>query len=117
MTETTYKWGEAPGEFKSEKAAQRAKTQQKVKSRKIRKVTNRPTNLLRAMDAIDRSFSGKDRFSHMRVNWTKIAQSAADTLRKLKPKVGPSIKMVGGGGGKSLPGTKVEIPKKLTRNY
>ena len=37
MTDTTFKWGEAPGEFKSQKDAQRAKTEQKVKSRKIRK--------------------------------------------------------------------------------
>ena len=115
MTETTYKWGEAPGEFKSEKAAQRAKTQQKVRSRKIRKGAKGGGPLIRSSEALDRSFKRGGPQS-AGVPWGAVARSIAKHLHKIQSG-GKSGTPIRGAGKQSIPGTKVEIPKKLTRNY
>ena len=109
MTDTTYKWGEAPGEFKSQKDAQRAKTKQKVKSRRLRKSysrNNEHSQIARASDAMKRTFKpGTVK------KWGNIVKSIATQLRS----VGSPVPR-GSGGGKTHP-WKTEIPKKLTRNY
>jgi len=115
MTETTYKWGTAPGEFKSQKDAQRAKTKQKVKSRTIRKRSKGGGPLIRSSEALDRSFSRKGPQS-ARMPWDAIARSIAKQLHKINPGGGKSGVPMRGGGGKTHP-WKTELPKKLTKLY
>ena len=113
MTDTTFKWGEAPGEFKSQKDAQRAKTKQKVRSRTIRKGSKGGGPLIRSSEALDRSFrQGGPKGKWM--DWGVIARSIAKHLHKINP--GGRSAPRGSGGGKTQP-WKTEIPKKLTRNY
>ena len=109
MTDTTYKWGTAPGEYKSQEDAQRAKTKQKLKSRRIRK--GEPKNQassIRAANALSRTFK-----QGTVKKWGNIARSIATQLRS----AGGSGTPVRGAGKQSIPGTKVEIPKKLTKSY
>ncbi len=116
-TNTTYKWGEAPGEFKSQEDAQRAKTKQKAKSRRLRKGDPRnQAASLRATKALNRTVKFQDtrmgpKWTHMK--WGNITRSIAAQLRSAGGKSGVPVR----GGGKQPQPWKTEIPKKLTRNY
>tara|TARA_R100000808_G_scaffold5220_1_gene16026 strand:- start:3416 stop:3766 length:351 start_codon:yes stop_codon:yes gene_type:complete len=116
MTDTTYKWGTAPGEYKSQEDAQRAKTKQKLKSRRIRKGAKGGGPLLRSVEALDRSFTRGGPQS-AGVPWGAVARSIAKHLHKISPKSGGPAVRISGAGKQSIPGTKVEIPKKLTKSY
>ena len=114
MTETTYKWGEAPGEFKSQKDAQRAKTQQKVKSRRMKRTLGRIRLSNPAHGSVRASIALSRTFKPTTVpGWGNIVKSITAQLRSMGGRSGVPVR----GGGKQPHPWKTEIPKKLTRNY
>ena len=123
MTETTYKWGEAPGEFKSQKDADKAKREHKARIHRnvtkqggLKKVASTA-----ARSAVARTFKqantpGRGVRTHGTM-WDKIANSVATRLRQISGAGGRGGRIGAGYAKPSLPGMKTEIPKKLTRNY